>query len=288
MSLTNAHPEFRKLDLDGLKILVSWAEKEGWNPGPYDAEAFYVTDPEGFYGYFIDDRMIGGGSIVSYDGAFGFMGFFIVDPAFRGKGLGKKLWYLRRDTLLSRLQPGASVGMDGVLDMQPFYQKGGFEIAFRDERHVQVGRIFQLDEQIHPVQNRDIDTIAFYDLKCFGFSRYRFLEKWLSLPQTKAFKFLDGESLLGYAAIRKAATGWKIGPLFANEPEVATALYEACLDSAKGDEVFLDIPLSNPHAIEMTKKYGTTYVFECARMYYGKAPDLPLDKIYGITTFELG
>jgi len=29
-------------------------------------------------------------------------------------------------------------------------------------------------------------------------------------------------------------------------------------------------------------------VFEAARMYRGPAPDLPLEHIYGITTFELG
>jgi hypothetical protein len=31
-----------------------------------------------------------------------------------------------------------------------------------------------------------------------------------------------------------------------------------------------------------------TPMFETARMYRGRAPDLPLDRIFGITTFELG
>jgi len=30
------------------------------------------------------------------------------------------------------------------------------------------------------------------------------------------------------------------------------------------------------------------YVFECARMYYGKPPVVELDKIFGLTTFEVG
>jgi hypothetical protein len=29
-------------------------------------------------------------------------------------------------------------------------------------------------------------------------------------------------------------------------------------------------------------------VFGCARMYYGPIPDMPWDRIFGITTFELG
>jgi hypothetical protein len=31
-----------------------------------------------------------------------------------------------------------------------------------------------------------------------------------------------------------------------------------------------------------------TVVFETARMYTGEAPRLPLDGIFGVTTFELG
>ena len=72
--------QFQKLNLEGLKTLVTWAKSEGWNPGIYDADLFYATDPEGFYGYFYQDTLIAGGSIVSYNGEFGFMGFFIVKP----------------------------------------------------------------------------------------------------------------------------------------------------------------------------------------------------------------
>jgi hypothetical protein len=36
------------------------------------------------------------------------------------------------------------------------------------------------------------------------------------------------------------------------------------------------------------ERYGLKPVFETARMYRGPVPVLPLDRIYGITTFELG
>ena len=102
---------FRKLDLSGLRTLIQWAEMEGWNPGPFDAEAFWAADPDGFYGWFVDDEMIGGGSVVSYGGAFGFIGLFIVKPAYRHQGIGKALWYKRRDLLLCRLSEDASIGV---------------------------------------------------------------------------------------------------------------------------------------------------------------------------------
>src|SRR5262249_58188384 len=112
-----------------LDVLVDWAAAEGWTPGLHDAEIFWATDPEGFVAAEVDGQLVGGGSIVSYDGRFGFMGFFIVAPAHRGQGLGRRLWIHRRDALLARLEPGASIGMGGVLEMEPFYARGGLPPA---------------------------------------------------------------------------------------------------------------------------------------------------------------
>jgi len=280
--------QFQKLDLDGLKILVSWAKEEGWNPGPYDADIFWATDPDGFYGYFQNGELIAGGSIVSYDGTFGFMGFFIVKPEYRASGIGRKLWYQRRDTLLSRLKTGAPIGMDGVIAMQPFYHKGGFEIAFRDERHEREGALFQIDNSISPIEEKDFAVVLEYDKQCFCFSRPQFMKPWLTQPQAKTFKFTENGALKGFAVLRKADKGYKICPLFADNAIIAEELYKACLNAAIGEPVYIDIPVINPGAVALVKKYEATYVFECARMYFGKAPDNRMEKVFGITTFELG
>ena len=279
---------FKKLDLAGVKTLVSWAEKEGWNPGPFDAEAFFHADPDGFYGYFKEEEMLGGGSIVSYNGEFGFMGFFIMKPEYRGTGLGRELWYQRRDTLLKRLHKGAAIGMDGVVAMQPFYKKGGFEIAFIDKRYERKGEAFELEPHISPVTKADYPQLLTLDKKCFGFDRTQFMNKWLQLQENKTFKMVVNDRLLGFAIMRRAAIGYKICPLFAEDYCVAEALYKACLNATKDESVFLDIPTTNPEAVRLVENFGGTYVFECARMYYGTPPDLPMNKIFGITTFELG
>ena len=277
-----------KLTLEYVKTLVMWAEKEGWNPGPFDAEAFYHADPDGFYGYFLHDELIAAGSIVSYDGNFGFMGFFIVLPEYTGQGIGTKLWFQRRDQLLSRLKTDAAIGMDGVLAMQSFYQKGGFEIAFRDERYEKIGGDYEVHENISKIKDEDFDQILVYDTKCFGVDRSRFLKNWLQLPVSVAFKCVDNGILKGFCMIRKVAQGYKVCPLFADNFKIADELYKACLNEVKDNPLYLDIPVINEDAVKLIKKYNATYVFECARMYYGSPPDIPTDKIYGITTFELG
>ncbi len=282
------HLELKKLNKNGVKTLVDWAEKEGWNPGKHDFEVFWETDPDGYYGFYLDDQMIAGGAIISYGGEFGFMGLFIVHPDYRSQGIGKKLWYARRNLLLSRLKPGATIGMDGVVAMQSFYERGGFSIAFRDERHERMGQHMSVSSAISNVERKDFEEILDYDQHCFGHSRKAFLQNWLRIPDSKAFKFSENNSLKGYAVIRKAGSGYKIGPLFADHDDIAEALYRACLNEAIGEPVYLDIPVINSGAVDLVKKYKASYTFECARMYYGDVPNIANDKVYGITSFELG
>lgn len=279
---------FEKLDISGLYQLVSWANDEGWNLGPYDAEAFWCADPEGFYGFFLNDVMVGGGSVVSYCGEFGFMGLFIVRAEYRGNGIGRQLWYLRRNHLLMRLKPGAAIGMDGVVAMQSFYKKGGFEIAYRDERHQRMGAEFPLHSHISYIEDGDFNALCSFDRECFGFDRAQFLKAWVSFPNRSCFKYVEGGAIKGFAVIRKVENGYKVGPLFAERFDVAEELYKACLNEAVGELVVIDIPMANKDAVRLVEKYSTTPIFECARMYYGTPPATDVVKVYGITSLELG
>ncbi len=280
--------ELRKLDLDGVKTLVEWAKNEGWNPGPLDANVYWSTDPNGFYGYYHKNSLIAGGAIVSYNKEFGFMGLFIVKPEYREIGIGKKLWYQRRNLLVNRLNNNASIGMDGVVDMQSFYKNGGFEIAFKDERYEKLGMEFVINDNISSINNEDLQEISTYDKQCFGFLRENFLNLWIKLPENKTFKFVERDKLRGFCIARKVSNGYKVGPLFADNKKVAEELYKACLNSVIGKPLYIDIPMLNKGAIEIVKKYNAKYIFECARMYHGQMPRTDIKKVYGITTFELG
>lgn len=200
--------QFQKLDFEGLKQLVAWAEKEGWNPGPNDAEIYWQTDPNGFYGYHHNGELIGGGSLVSYDGKFGFMGFFIVKPEYRAAGIGRKLWFERRNHLLERLEKGAAIGMDGVLAMQDFYKKGGFEIAFKDERHERLGSSFELHSAISAINSNDWEALLDYDKRCFTYSRPQFLKPWLNQKGAVSYKYLEDTILKGFIIARPAYEGY--------------------------------------------------------------------------------
>jgi len=283
----------RNMTRPEVDALVDWAAQEGWNPGLYDAELFWASDPHAFVAADLGDELIGGGAITSYGGTFGFMGFFIVRPEFRGRGLGNRLWHARRERLLARLNPGASIGMDGVFAMQDYYAKGGFVFSHRDIRYraeVPGDAATPVDSGHEIVLLAEVpyEQILAYDLTCFPAPRPSFLKGWISQPDALALGCRREGELTGYGVIRRCGEGCKIGPLFADDTQVATALFAHLTGFAAGGPVFLDAPENNPAAIELAHRRGMVEVFGCARMYLGPFPDVAHERIFGVTTFELG
>jgi ribosomal protein S18 acetylase RimI-like enzyme len=268
-----------------LDLLVDWAAAEGWNPGLADADAFYAADPYGFFLGRLDGEPVGGISGVAYGDGFGFLGFYIVRPDYRGRGFGLRLWHACMDYLGTRL-----VGLDGVVAQQANYRKSGFRLAWNNVRYAGVGGA------AGPPGNADIgdaatlpfDAIAACDRACFPAARERFLRAWLALPGSTALALRRDGALAGYGVVRRCRSGHKIGPLFADDGAAAEALFSALAGRAAGGPVLLDIAEPNAAARALVARHGMRPVFETARMYTGPAPDIALDRVFGITTFELG
>jgi GNAT superfamily N-acetyltransferase len=273
--------------------LVDWAAAEGWNPGLHDADLFWATDAEAFIAADFHDQLIGGGAITSYEGEYGFMGFFIVRPEYRGRGLGNTIWQARLKRLIHRLRPGATIGMDGVFTMQDYYARGGFVFSHRNLRFCAELPWRAANPPIKSEHIVSLDVVPFhqvleYDRSCFPAGRTTFLKGWIAQDDALALGYQRDDELHGYGVIRRCREGCKIGPLFADDSEVASALYTQLAEFAMGGPLFLDAPENNPAAMALVHGEGMSEVFGCARMYLGPPPKLAHDRIFGVTTFELG
>ncbi|HTI69956.1 MAG TPA: GNAT family N-acetyltransferase [Candidatus Limnocylindria bacterium] len=268
-----------------LDFAIGLAATEGWNPGLHDADAFYQADPQGFLIALLDGRPIGCISAVSYGGHFGFIGLYIVVPEHRGKGYGIALW----QAAMQRLK-GHVIGLDGVVAQQANYRQSGFQLAYRNIRYC--GTLWPAattDQRIHPLSRWPWEKIATYDRRYFQADRSAFLEAWIQQPDSQALGFGKDGQLTGYGVIRRCGKGHKIGPLFADDPEIARALLQHLTATVPpGDEIYLDVPEINPAAVQIARELGLTTVFETARMYIGEPPPIHLPGVFGVTTFELG
>jgi GNAT superfamily N-acetyltransferase len=282
---------YRQMTRAEVDTLVGWAAREGWNPGRHDADVFWHADAQAFIAAELQGELIGGGAITSYGGAFGFMGFFIVRPEFRGRGFGHALWLARRERLRQRLQPGATIGMDGVFDMQPYYARGGFVFSHRDIRYradIPASAAAPYDPSVVAIDGVHFDALARYDTTCFPAARQRFLQAWITQADAQALACLRNGQLVGFGVARRCVEGCKIGPLFADDGEAALALFTALAPFAAGGPLFLDVPENNAAAVDLALRHGMKEVFGCARMYLGPAPALRHERVFGVTTFELG
>lgn len=288
---------FRQATREDFNLAVAWAAEEGWNPGMDDADVFWETDPEGQVVAERDDEVVATGSVVSYE-TFGFMGFFIVRRDLRGQGIGREFWHWRKQRLEERLADGAAIGMDGVFDMQAFYAKGGFVFSHRNLRMEGVGTetgIVPLaqDQKLTRLHDIPFEDVLAYDRACFGAERANFLKQWIRLENgiglAATRRLASGaEAVDGYGVIRRCQRGWKIGPLFANDGAVARRLFEQLQAEAIGEPIFLDVPENHADAMELARSAGMEEVFGCARMYAGGPPSIRQERVYGVTTFELG
>ena len=271
-----------------LDVLVEWAAREGWNPGLGDADVFWATDPEGFVAAEIDGELIGGGSIVAYEKMYGFIGLFIVRPEYRGRGLGNRLWHELNRRLLARLETDAAIGLDGVFNMQEYYARRGFRFVCRDLRFEGWGKNLPQPKGVIKASAVPFDRIDAYDRRHFPAPRSRFLREWIHRPGGYALAAIDGDEIRGYVVMRPCRTGYKIGPLFAANADVADSLFVAVASRVPGEPIFLDVPENNRDALALVERYRMNEVFGCARMVLGPIPQLPDAEIFGVTTFELG
>ena len=265
-----------------VALAVEWAAAEGWNPGLHDAETFRIPDPSGFLVGLVDDEPVSTISVVAYDGAFAFLGFYIVAPEHRGRGYGLALW----EAGLSRLGD-RNVGLDGVVAQQANYHRSGFHYAYANRRYEVLGG-GETPGGVVDATRIDREALHALDHACFPAPRRAFLDAWLEQPDARALALPAEHGVAGFGVIRRCRQGHKIGPLYARDAGSADRLFRALAATAPGEPVYLDVPEPNAEAMALAARYSMRETFETARMYTGDAPAVDLGKVFGVTTFELG
>jgi ribosomal protein S18 acetylase RimI-like enzyme/GNAT superfamily N-acetyltransferase len=287
MSRVISHPiddhfTFRTMTIEDLRLALSWAKEEGWNPGIEDAVNFFCADPEGFFLGEIDGEPISCISVVKYPENFNFVGIYIVRPEYRAQGYGFRTW---QDAF--RRIPGQPAALDAVLAQVATYQKSGFQPAHSHLRYEGV-IAGEIAEEVRDLNTIELDRLCHFDRRYFPSARRPFLENWITQPNARGYAVVNDGELAGYGVIRKASEGFKIAPLFAENRPIAEKLYLSLATYAGGEPIYLDVPNCNRAAIEWVESYGMRSMFECVRMYKGKPPAIHWTGVFAVTSLEVG
>jgi hypothetical protein len=275
--------EVRVLALSGIAALLDWAADEGWNPGLHDAAAFAAADPEGFLGLYVQGEMVAGISAVAYGPAYGFIGLYICRRDMRGRGYGRSVW----DAGLARVGP-RTIGLDGVPEQQANYGRMGFEPAYRTIRYG--GRPTALltpSELTRPVSGDLRAGVLALDREGFPGPRAGFLDRWLAPPHIARALVREG-AVRGYGVARPCRVGWKIGPIFAADDADARDLFTALAAEVGPEPLQVDVPEPQAGFATFLRTAGLEPGFVTSRMYLGPRPATTPERVFAVTTLELG
>jgi len=272
----------RPMRADEIEMAIDWAAAEGWNPGLADARCFASVDPAGFLMGEVDGKPVAVVSAVNYDDRFAFLGFFIVRPELRGHSYGLQVSQAALAHAGTR-----TMGLDGVVEQQHNYAKSGFVHAYNNIRYGGVPEAVQADGATVPLSEVPFEDIVADDARVFPATRPFFWLAWLAAPGHRGRALVRDGKLAAWGVIRPCRRGRKIGPLVADDHGAAQAVF-AALVGDEGGEVFLDVPQPNEAAVALAMEHRLTPVFETARMYSGPVRPIALERVFGVTTFELG
>jgi len=274
----------RPMRPDEISIAVDWAAAEGWNPGFADDSCFATVDPEGFFIGEVDGAPAATVSCVNYNASFAFLGFYIVRADLRGRGYGLQIW----NAAIAHAGPRV-IGLDGVVAQQQNYKRSGFELAYANVRYGgSVVAPAAPQAGVVALSEIPLAAVEAYDATVFPAPRAAFLRAWIGSPGHSGRALMRDGALAGWSVIRPCRNGHKIGPLVADDRAAAEMVLSALLASVGGAEIFLDVPAINRDAVALAQDLGLAPVFETARMYTGAIPPLRLERVFGVTTFELG
>ena len=238
----------------------------GWNQTSEDWLQFLKASPEGcFVAETAQGRVVGSATTIVYENRFAWIGMVLVDPEFRGQGIGTQLLVNARDHLDAKQVPCTK--LDATPQGKPLYQKLGFHEEYEIERFMLVRHGATATV---PVQLKSPHEVLDFDRHVFGADRSSILLYFAEQsPEFVLVEKGDG-GWGGYCFGRKGSKADQLGPWVAQDRISAQRLLEAFLSRSSRELVFVDLVKANRWAESLLTDRGFCFSRALTRMYYGR------------------
>ena len=152
----------------------------GWNQRAEDWRMLLRIAPSGSFAAVADGRVVGTAIGIDY-GRFGWIAMMLVDPAYRGRGLGARLL----ERAMTALPPTLPIRLDATPLGRPLYRRFGFEDDVVLSRHVadapaggHLAAPLATGAPIRPLTAAELPSVTELDTHVFGGDRRRVIE-WM-------------------------------------------------------------------------------------------------------------
>ncbi len=246
---------------DGMRL----KDIAGWNQNAADWERFLSASPEGCFAAECDGRFVGTAATIVYEDKFAWIGMVVVDPQYRGRGLGTAL--LERAIRYLDSRGLACMKLDATPYGKPLYEKFGFVSEYEIER-------WMLKRQPDEKPSRtpgsvDLEDTLKLDREIFGADRSRLLHSLAETAPDFTLALRQEAGIAGYAFGRRGTLADHLGPWTASDEDVAATLLNEFLDRSRRELVFVDCLSGNPFAVPLVRVRGFELSRPLTRMFRG-------------------
>ena len=211
-------------------------ELAGWNQTPADWRQFLEYCPRGCFAAEVEGKVVGTAATIVYEERFAWIGMVLVDPEYRGRGIGTRLLE-KTIEYLDEIGIG-TMKLDATPQGRPIYQKLGFQDEYEIERWLLKRPAPAAAEapELTPVT----DAVLQLDREIFGADRSRLLQSLATENPDFAMARKGGDGIAGYTFGRHGTLADHLGPWIARDEETAAGLLDEFLRRSRSEKVFVD------------------------------------------------
>ena len=257
----------RVMDLNDLPLGCRLNDAVGWNQLPADWQRLLAIEPAGCFVAECDGQPVGTTCVTRFD-TIAWISMVLVDPAYRGRGIGTQLM---RHALAWLDRCGAhTVRLDATALGCPVYEKLGFVGEYEVARWEGVAAGGRLGLEITMAAESHLESIRALDRQATGTPRGPLLARlFAERPQAMRVAVTQGQ-LTGYSGVRPGRRARQVGPVVALDASSGSALLDAAFSDHQGQTVFLDVPLPNRPAMQWAEARGLRIQRQFLRMVRGR------------------
>jgi GNAT superfamily N-acetyltransferase len=247
-------------------------EIAGWNQTAEDWMRFLDTNEGGCFIAEVDGKVRGTVTTIAYEKRFAWVGMVLVDPEYRGKGLGTKLLEIAIECLLNAKI--ASIKLDATPQGMPLYEKLGFQCEYEIERWIlkrTPEMAAQTDENPsrQAISERVLEMILAEDREVFGSDRSQLLKSLRQSAPEFTGAVWENATLRGSAFGRRGSFADHLGPWMAKDADAASELLKSFIARSRREVLLVDRLKSNIIAGDLLRSMGFEYSRPLTRMYLG-------------------
>ncbi len=275
----------RTMTPDDLDLAMRLKDQAGWNQTEADWRRFLAMEPTGCFVADWDERLIGT-TVTCTFGPVAWIAMVLVDPEFRGRGIGKTLM---AHALGFLDDSGVStVRLDATPLGEPLYKKLGFVAEYGLTRFEGTPQpATSLHGKVDRVQSSDYPLLFRMDRLITGTDRKKFLSRLFAEQSEQIRVIRSAETISGFVACRPGTRAWQIGPCLGGRG-IGSVLLADTLSRLVGTQVYVDIPVQNDAAVSLAQRSGLTVQRRLIRMRRGPPVAERTDHIWVSSGPELG